>query len=236
MIGDKSSNLNLDTTLGFERLREIEQEQANLTEAQKEEKRKKEKEKRLGLSMDGFESWQNKNRTKPYEQAMGQIGKSWSEKTNIDFSQAPGYEQGPSSSATPPSAGGGANFGAGALSALQQAPAIISNLSEKPTSNGEKNAMILNSTAQFAQIGGSIVPGWGHAIGAVVGAGAGFIGQSGWYNDKVEKENALMVADLQKSKQQRMEEYMQGKTSDQLKAEAKAYAKALGYSDRGLTS
>lgn len=129
-----------------------------------------------------------------------------------------------------------ADWGGGAMAAAAAAPGIIDNFTNKPTDKGGINASNLKSTMDFAGIGGAIVPGWGHLIGAAVGFGAGVISNAGIIDEqnqiadnKVRKENRDAI-------QSRMDQYMDKKTSIQLSAEKDAYAKSLGYSPRSLNS
>lgn len=124
-----------------------------------------------------------------------------------------------------------ADWGSGAITAAAKAPSIIAGLSGKPESKGEANARVLNSTVQFAQIGGSIVPGWGHAIGAVVGGITGAISNAGYGAEMLANANDEVAYKEKKALEERQQMYIKNKTSGQLELEANAYKKALGYTE-----
>ena len=125
-----------------------------------------------------------------------------------------------------------ADWAGGGLTALQMAPSIIANLSQKPTTGGEANTKVLNSAAQFAQIGGAIAPGLGHFLGAVGGTLIGGITNKGWFDDVLKEEGKAITEAQAKERKQRLDMYMSEQTGDKLQSQTDAYAKALGYSDR----
>lgn len=134
------------------------------------------------------------------------------------------------------SGGASADWGGGAISALSQAPSIIANLSQKPETQGQANSKVLNSTVQGASIGTQILPGWGTAIGAVVGFAGGAISNNGWYDKVLAEADTETRKKLAEGIKERKQGYIKNKTSDQLKAEADAYARALGYSPKSYNT
>ena len=125
--------------------------------------------------------------------------------------------------------GGGANWGAGASTAIAEAPGIIENFSNKPESHDEAKSLVLNSTKSGAAIGGSIMPGWGHLIGAGVGAIAGFIGTAGYKererNNVADRYNSLWEGD----REERQRLYFDQTSSERMEALQKIYKQSNGY-------
>ena len=104
---------------------------------------------------------------------------------------------------TPPDADGiEADWGAGGLTALGEAPSIIANASDKATSQAEANSKVLSTAVSGAKIGGSIVPGWGHAIGAVVGAVGGVAMNHGWRGELVKERDKESYKNMAQYKKQ----------------------------------
>jgi len=229
-------NYNLDTDESKAKLFDLEekQRQANMTEAQKEQEGygtdKAKKKQNQFATPDAFEAWVQKQEI---QNATAWDGKSFAKPQNaeVDFNTVNGQSvEGPSSPATLPTEG--LDWGAGGLTALQQAPGIIANLGTEVDSQGGANAKLLNSTAQFAQIGMSVGGPWGAAIGGVAGFIGGALSSSGWFDKKLEKEDRETLLALEQDKKDRMRDYVKGKTQDELKAQADIYAQALGYSNR----
>lgn len=132
--------------------------------------------------------------------------------------------------------GSGIDYGAGAATAISQAPAIISNLSQKPTGNAERNMGIAQSTAQFASIG-LAAGGWiGAGVGALVGAGVGFFSQQGWQNDLRKQADRETIAALEADKLERTRMFIQNSNAEQTKAQADMYASVLGQSNKSFNS
>lgn len=171
---------------------------------------------------DAFESWLKK-KDKEKETA--------SPSTPIDFNK----DEGPSS---PVDVEEASKFdaGAGGLAALNQLPGIVNNLSQKPTTGGEANNRNFTSAMQFGQIGMAAGGPVGLAVGAFAGWATSAISQQGWFKEQLKKNDELVAKKEEEAVQQRKNDYVGNRTSDQLKAEAQAYAQALGYSGQGLTS
>ena len=228
---------NLDTDYGYEKLRQIEEKQANLSQAEKERENEPSFLSKFNTP-DAFEAWK-KRKENPYSDFTpyaGEVAKNLN--PDVDFNTVNGESvEGPSSPATP-SADGGLNWGAGGMEALKQLPSVIDNFSGKPTTSGEAQGNIANNALSGASIGMQVGGPWGAAIGAVaLGVGTA-VSNSGWYDEVLADNDRAVEKGLDQGKQDRMRDYISNKTSDQLKAEGKAYARALGYSDRtlGLTS
>ena len=123
----------------------------------------------------------------------------------------------------------GLDWGGAGLGALSKAPSLINNFSNKPTSGKEAGGKVLQSSMDFASIGGAVLPGWGHAIGAVVGAGTAAIAQKGWRDDRRDEED-LEVRMLEEEKRKElMDNYIANNTSKDIEAQKKIYASTLGY-------
>lgn len=123
----------------------------------------------------------------------------------------------------------GLDWGGAGLTALSKAPSLINNFSNKPTSNKEATGKILSSSMDFAAIGGAALPGWGHAIGAVVGAGTAAIANKGWgkaVRDEADKETLALEEEKRK---ELMDNYIANNTSQNIEAQKKIYASTLGY-------
>lgn len=123
-----------------------------------------------------------------------------------------------------------ADWGAGAVSALGQAPGIVANLSQKPTTQGEAKAKALSSTMQFAQIGGAILPGWGHLIGAATGFTAGVLGNKNMDKKQMAIADAETDAAYDEDVEERMRAHFDSKTAKQMKAQYDTVREANGYS------
>jgi len=114
------------------------------------------------------------------------------------------------------------------VSALQEAPSIINNLSTDPTSSKEATGKILSMAASGASIGMAAGP-WGAAIGAVVGAGAGAIDNIGWKGRLMDSNDETSQGNLDAEKNKRLEELFYNSTSKQLEQEQKMLSQSLGY-------
>jgi len=123
---------------------------------------------------------------------------------------------------------GGKAMGAG-ISALQQAPSIINNLSSDVESSQEAVGRTLSLASSGAQIGMNFGP-WGAAAGAVIGAGAGIIANKDWRGKIVRAENKQLMTELGDDMAERQQNYFLNKTQDQIAAERNIYSKSLGYS------
>ena len=88
----------------------------------------------------------------------------------------------------------------------------------------------MKNATDFAQIGGSIVPGWGHAIGFVAGGISGAITTEGWKEDKLNEDNRLAQAEIDKVKKERMDNYFNNNNANQINKQYNVMRKALGYS------
>lgn len=252
MPHQKPSSFNLDTDYGYEKLRQIEQEQANLSQAEKENHSVTTNVGTGLMTAKAFEKWKKEkdsNTINPFSEIEGKFDATASSLSDkIDAAADVGNikkverltkkleKAGGGLEDSLGGGGGGLNYGAGAITAAQQLPGIISNFSDRPTTGGEANSIIANTTMSFAQIGLSVGGPWGAAIGAVAGAATGIISNAGWYDEVLADNDAQVTKGLEQDRKDRMRDYIKNRTSDQLEAEGKAYSRALGYSGRSLTA
>lgn len=127
-------------------------------------------------------------------------------------------------------AGAGGKAAGGAMAAMGELPGIINNLETDPRSRKEAGAKVMSMAASGATIGGSIVPGWGHAIGAVVGAGAGVASNAGWMDRMVAENDAKIRTERADATESRLKGYYNSKSMGELKAQRNLMRKASGYS------
>lgn len=121
----------------------------------------------------------------------------------------------------------------GATAALDQLPNLIQNYSTDPTSTQEAGGKSLSMGASMAQIGGAIVPGWGHAAGFLAGTVMGAIDNKGWRQRLLEKEGDETIAKIEDARMQRAEEYYGQKSAEDIKKERNLLAQSMGYSQIG---
>jgi len=120
-------------------------------------------------------------------------------------------------------------FGAGAISALEQAPNIINQLSTDPETSKEATGKVLSLASSGASIGsaGGIL---GAGIGAGVGAAVGIIDNAGFKQRFRDKEDKLAEEEAAKLERERLNNYYTNRSSEQIKAELNLLNKANGFS------
>lgn len=124
--------------------------------------------------------------------------------------------------------GVGAKLGTAGLSALAEAPKVISMMQTDPTSKEEATGKVLSMASSGAKIGSAFGP-WGTAIGAAVGTGAGLIDNAGWKGRLNDKNDAITEAEAEAMIAERKQNYYDNNTSKQMEANRNIYLKAQGY-------
>lgn len=119
------------------------------------------------------------------------------------------------------------------LTALNEIPNLIATHQGLPKSRGEATGRVLSTGASFANIGGSVVPGIGHAIGF----GAGILGGLGATAGSVKKyerkalteANNKLRSEVEQEALDRARMYMQDQRSQNLETTRNLLAESNGY-------
>ena len=122
----------------------------------------------------------------------------------------------------------GDKFAGAGLSALAQAPNIITNLSTDPTSSKEATGKVLSMAASGAKIGSAFGP-WGTAIGAAGGAIAGGIDNIGYKKRFRAQEDEAEEIKIAEAYNERKRLYFESNTSEQMKSEMDLLRQSQGY-------
>lgn len=122
----------------------------------------------------------------------------------------------------------GQKFTGAGIDALGQAPSIVNNLSSKPRSSQKATGKVLSLAASGTKIGANFGL-WGAAAGAVVGAGAGIIGNKGWRSKMTDKADQKMITNQETKRKELIDDYVNQHTSKQIEAQKDLLSSTLGY-------
>ena len=127
-------------------------------------------------------------------------------------------------------ADGGADWASGGFAGLGEATSLIQNLTTDPTSKQEATGKVLSMAGSGAKIGGAIVPGIGHAVGAAAGAIGGMLDNTGWQKRLLAENDKEASKEHYENQNERLQSYYNGKNLKQLNAQRELLRKASGYS------
>lgn len=121
----------------------------------------------------------------------------------------------------------GKKAGTAGISALQELPNVINNLTTKPETEEAATGKVLSLASSGASIGSAFGP-WGTLAGAGVGAITGILDNAGWQQDLVEKKDDAAIEEDKNNIAERQQNYFLNKTAEQIKAERNLFAQSQG--------